>query len=235
MELFRKKKPSNSVTFFCFNPAVSFSTFVIEFIFAFYVFFKYKATLFRNLCVITLLCLGLFQLSEFMICKTPYEDFAVKMGYISITLLPALGIHIATLITKRWKAFIYLAYLSAALLIITIVFVPAVAFIAACQPNYVNIGSSTIFSDLHTLYYGVFMLLGISMLTLSLFKKVGDSKQEKWMILSYLVFMVPSMVLSYMKLIENMAVPSIMCGLALITALIFVFIIIPRYYKKDKS
>lgn len=233
MRLFGKRS-SGSATFYCFTPPVSFATFIIEFAFAFYVFFRYKATPFSRLCIVTLLCLGLFQLSEFMICKSPYIDFALKMGYISITLLPALGLHIIAIITRRWKPLVYLAYITAVGLCAAAVFVPNVAFIASCQPHYVEIDSNSVFSFLHSLYYGVFMFLGIFALWRSIVKRIGDSKQEKWMIASYLVFIIPALVLSYLNLIAHLATASVMCGLALITALIFVFIIIPRYYKYEK-
>lgn len=233
MKLFGKRS-SGSATFYCFTPPVSFATFIVEFAFAFYVFFKYKATPFSRLCIITLICLGLFQLSEFMICKTPYIDPALKMGYISITLLPALGLHIISIITKRWKPLVYLAYIAAAGLCTAAVFVPNVAFIASCQPHYVEIASNSLFGFLHSLYYGIFMFLGIFALWRSIVKHIGDSNQEKWMITSYLVFVIPALLLSYLKLIAHLATASVMCGFALITAIIFVFVIIPRYYKYEK-
>ncbi len=117
MPFFNNHKKSNTATFFCFTPAVSLATFVIEFVLAFYVLFKYRATTFSKLCVITLFCLGLFQLSEFLICKTPHINLAIKIGYVSITLLPALGMNVISVVTKQGKYITYLAYIFAAILV----------------------------------------------------------------------------------------------------------------------
>lgn len=231
MKLFNSEK--NASTFYCFTPPVSFATFLIEFIFAFYVLYKYKPTLFSYLCVLTLMCLGLFQLSEFLICTTPYFDFAIKMGFISITLLPALGLHIATILTGKGKRITALSYLAASGFIIALLFVPEIAFLASCQPHYVDVRSiNPLFGYLFAAHYGVFMLLGILLLGNSIRKRIGDKKQQKWMIVSYLVFIVPSLGLTYMRILSDSSIISVMCGFALITAVIFVFIIIPRYYSK---
>ncbi len=235
MKLLFRPKSQTSITFFCLTPLVSFSTFVIEFAFAVYVLYKYKPTSFSRLCVLVLLCLGLFQLSEFLVCTTPYIDLSIKMGYVAITLLPALGLHIINTLTHRWRTLVYISYSCVALLIAAILFIPQVAILPTCNPNYVSYEVNSTFSFFHWLYYVVAMVIGIILLTYSLFKRIGDKKQEKWMILSYLVFIIPSIILLYANIITNTALPSVMCGFAVITAVIFVFIIIPRhYYLKSK-
>lgn len=230
---------STSTTFFCFTPLVSLSTFVIEFCFALYVLVKYKPTLFSKLCVLVLVCLGVFQFSEFLICTTPYLDVSIKLGYIAITLLPALGIHIIYSLTNRWKFFAYISYAWAAILVLAIVFVPKVAFLATCNPNYVSYTSNSVFSFSHWLYYVVSMGVGVLLLSYAIVKHIGDRKEEKWMIVSYFVFIIPSMILFYTNTIQHIALPSVMCGFAILTAIIFVAVIIPRHYylksKKNKA
>lgn len=230
MKIIFRPKPTSGTTFFCFTPLVSLSTFVIEFLFALYVLVKYKPTLFSKLCVTVLICLGLFQLSEFLLCTTPFIDISIKLGYVAITLLPALGLHIVYTLTNRWKIIAYLSYVWAALLILAIIFIPKVAFLATCNPNYVSYDANPTFSFLHWLYYTVVMIIGMILLTYAIVKKIGDKKGEKWMIASYLVFIIPSGALYYMNLMGQAALPSVMCGFALLTAIIFVGIIIPRYY-----
>lgn len=236
MKLLFRPKPTSGTTFFCFTPLVSFFTFVVEFAFALYVFFKYRPTSFSKLCVLVLICLGLFQLSEFLVCTTPYTDFSIKMGYVAITLLPALGLHIINTLTHRWKALVYVSYVYVILLVGAILFIPQVAILPTCNPNYVSYEVNPTFSFFHWLYYVTAMIIGIFLLTYAIVKHIGDKKQEKWMIISYLVFIIPSLILLYVNVIENTALPSVMCGFAIITAIIFVFIIIPRhYYLKSKT
>jgi hypothetical protein len=55
------------------------------------------------------------------------------------------------------------------------------------------------------------------------------------MIISYLVFTIPATALLYLKVIEDISLPSVMCGFAILTALIFVLKIIPINAKKKKK
>src|SRR5437016_502655 len=111
-----KRSKSSSYTLYCFTPLVSLSTFIIEICFALYVFLKYKATTFSRLSIAILVCLGVFQLSEYLIC-TAYNDMWIKMGYTAVTFLPALGMHTIATITRRHSLLIYSGYVAAALLI----------------------------------------------------------------------------------------------------------------------
>jgi hypothetical protein len=210
-------------------------TFIIEISFALYVFFKYKATTFTRLCVITLGALGVFQLSEFLICTTPFVDEFMKVGYVCITLLPTLGLHIAYTITKKGKTITILSYVACALLLFCLLIFPKVAYLTTCNPNYVSFKTNSVYGFFHYLYYGVFMLAGILVLLYSIFKTKGHHKAEWWMIISYLVFTIPATALLYLKVIEDISLPSVMCGFAILTALIFVLKIIPINAKKKKK
>ena len=81
---------------YCFSPPVMLATFALEFGLAFYVIWRYKMNIISRLVFILLVCLGLFQLAEYMICGglglTGIEW--ARVGYMSISLLPALGIHL---------------------------------------------------------------------------------------------------------------------------------------------
>ncbi len=232
MNLFKKE---SSTTFYCFTPLVSLLTFLIEISFAFYVFFKYKSTTFTRLCVTTLGALGVFQLSEFLICTTPYVDEFMKVGYICITLLPTLGLHIAYSITKKGRTITILSYAVCALLLFCLLIFPKIAYLTTCNPHYVSFETNSIFGFFHYLYYAVFMLAGIIVLLYSIVKTKGNHKAEWWMIISYLVFTVPATALLYLKVIEDISLPSVMCGFAILTAIIFVAKIIPTHSSKTKK
>src|SRR5262245_12468747 len=131
MNLFSKSH--SSATFYCFIPVVSLATFLIEVSFALYIWFRYKATKFSRLCVAVFLCLVTFQLSEFLICAY-YMPYWITIGYVAITLLPALGIHIISVVTKRHTVLKTTSYGIAALLIFIILFVPSLELRAICQP-----------------------------------------------------------------------------------------------------
>lgn len=225
---FSNKPKSSDVTFYCFTPLVSLSTFFIEFALAFFVLLKYKSTLFNKLVVATLLCLGLFQLSEYFICTTASGDFWSKVGYIAITILPALGIHSVTAITRKNNHLVASAYIYLALLITGIIFIPGVDLRTSCMSNYVDIKVSSWFDVVHTFYYAFYVLATVYVLWNSLRKHVGDALEEKWLVFAYAVFLIPSEGLYFLRMIPNTAIPSVMCGFAVLAAIILVLIVVPR-------
>lgn len=232
MHLFKPSK--SSTTLYCFTPLVSLLTFIIEIALALYVFWKYKATTFSRLCIAILVCLGVFQLSEYLVCTT-YTDRWILLGYVAITLLPALGVHIVSVITKRYPTLIASAYTLAALLVVIIVCVPQAGLHASCQPNYVDITSSPLFHIVHGTYYVSYIFIAMAILLYRLWQHRGDVIEEKWMLISYAVFVIPSIGLEYFKIIARVALPSVMCGFAILTAFIMVWILIPRYYRSLKK
>ena len=232
MSILRKQKQSD-VTFYCFTPVVSLATFFIEFLLAFYVLFKYKLTKFGNLTVATLLCLGTFQLTEFLICTTSYGDLATKVGYIAITLLPALGIHSITVIARKNNLMVISAYIYAALLVVGIIFIPDINLQTSCMPLYVDVKVSDWFSILHYFYYAFYVFGAIYITLNSLRKHIGDAKEEKWLILAYAAFLVPSEGLFFLRIISSTAVPSVMCAFAVFTAIILVLFVMPRQHQLE--
>jgi hypothetical protein len=231
MSIFGKK--SSDVTFYCFTPVISLTTFFIEFLLALYVLFKYKLTKFAGLTVLTLLCLGTFQLTEFLICKSIYGDLATKMGYIAITLLPALGVHSITTITRKNNLMVASSYICALLLVAGVIFIPDINLRTSCMPFYVDVHVSSWYSLLHSAYYTFYVLGGIYIIWNSLRKHIGDAKEEKWLIFSYAIFLIPSEGLFLLRLIASSAIPSVMCGFAVLAAIILVFVIMPRQHQLE--
>ena len=89
--------------FMCFSPPVMLATFLIEFGLLFYVLWRYRQSTLARLAVIFLACLGIFQLAEYMLCGGLGLSRIewVKLGYLSITFLPALGLHMVSVIAGR--------------------------------------------------------------------------------------------------------------------------------------
>lgn len=72
-------------------------TFIFESFSAAFAIFKYKPSKIRTLIILLLMSLAGFQVAEFMVCGTEHfsgMDWA-KFGYLAITLLPPLGLHLA--------------------------------------------------------------------------------------------------------------------------------------------
>src|SRR5277367_5386860 len=85
-----------STQFNCFSPPVMLATLVIESLLAIYTLWRYQMTVVARLIVVAVLALATFQLAEFHVCTgfgLAAEHWS-RLGYIAITLLPPLGLHI---------------------------------------------------------------------------------------------------------------------------------------------
>ncbi len=225
-------------SFFCFTPEVMLVTFVAEFLIAAYAYLRFRGTLFGKLSILILLLLGSFQFAEYRICTGDNMIFWARLGFIIITLLPPLGIHLVSIVTGN-RNFLRFAYTLAGVFILIFAFVPRSITGGVCGGNYI------IFSTAQELYwtYGVYYL---GLLFIGIFDALGKLKGDRpwenknanvllWMILGYFSFMVP-MGLTYFIFPETaMAVASVMCGFALTFAFILGFIIAKKYDEIHKS
>lgn len=88
---------------YCFSPTVMLITFIFESFSAAFAIFKYKPSKLRTLIILLLMSLAGFQAAEFMVCGTEHfsgMDWA-RFGYLAITLLPPLGLHLAHEISSK--------------------------------------------------------------------------------------------------------------------------------------
>ncbi len=233
MDMYKRAEKSSS-SLYCFTPLVSLGTFIIEAVFSLYVLFKYRSTLMSRLCFALLACLGIFQLSEYLVCTISNGEKWIYLGFIAITFLPALGLHISTLIVKRQTNILWLSYSAVALIVGLLLLTPLYNLHAQCMTNYVNVTMNFPYGLLFGIFYMYFMFYAIYFTYKHSRKPLGTKSVELWLILSYLVFIVPSALLYFARIIVKSSLPSVMCGFALLTAIIFIMKIIPLYYKRNK-
>lgn len=230
------KKYSNHL--YCFSPPVMLATFLFEFGSLLYVVWRYKMNTVTRLSATILGALGIFQLTEYMICGglgINGGDWA-RFGYISITLLPALGIHLAAAIAGKSPR-----------LLLAGVYGLMVAFIAyflatpgainshECRPNYAvfDLGHST--TLIYGMYYYGLLTLGTA---LSLFwsRELPNVKMAlRWLTVGYLAFIIPTVSVGLMNPATTAGIPSIMCGFAVILAIIIVTCIVPLQARRGHT
>jgi hypothetical protein len=231
-----KKLLADKSTFFCFTPLASLVTFIVEFALAFYIFFRYKMGQFNKIVVFLLLLLGLFQLSEYTVCKTNDLMIWGKIGAASITLLPILGLHLVTYLTKPTK-WLSIGYIWGVIMLLAILFVPSLTIDTRCTGKFVNL-STNASTSVYTLYYFGFLMIGISKLIQFLREHKGDRQELLWMIFAYASFIVPTALVYSLFALAVTGIPSVMCGFAIIFAVIIAFKEVPRFnklYTKKKS
>ncbi len=215
-------------TFFCFTPLVSLSTFAIEIFLALFVVIKYKMTGFNRLAVIIIILLGTFQLSEYLLCTTENQLFWAKIGTASIALLPAMGLHLITLLSSKSRQ-VTIGYIFAAAIVGLIFFNPALTIHIQCTGNFVILLPQNIYLQIYMYYYVGFLLIGIWKIIAALMTPNKYNRELFWMLVAYLSFIVPTIFVYAYFANTREAVPSIMCGFAIFMALILVLKIIPGF------
>lgn len=224
-----KKRPN---TLYCFSPPVMIATMAIEVALAIITIFRKKSPL-KNIASITLILLAVFQLAEYLVCRSyPGLDSVLvsKTGFVAITLLPPLGIHTANIIAKRqhnWS--IYASYLLAAGFIGYFVFVPDSIVASICTGNYIIFNFASGAGMAYSVYY--FTLLGC-LLALTLYlaatqKQKNLKKAQGLLALGALSFLIPTAVLYLIFAQTTSSIPSVMCGFAVIYAIILTFGVVP--------
>lgn len=148
----------------------------------------------------------------------------------SITMLPPLGVSLAMAIAKRRSAIGQV-----------IMYVACLAFVLywgivhwsidgeKCYGNYVFIEAHNSAMNLYGTYY--FVLLGVgTALSLWWSFKTNDNRTAwalRWLTVGYIVFIVPTIVVALLDPSTDGSVPSIMCGFAVMLALVLIFAVIP--------
>lgn len=216
--------------FMCFSPPVMLATFLIEFGLLFYVLWRYRQTTLTRLSVILLACLGIFQLAEYMLCGGLGLSRIewVKLGYLSITLLPALGLHMTSVIAgKSIKPLLYVAYGLFAAFGLYFVAVPGSIVAHECAPNYAIFQTGSTALILYSIYYFGLLLASIGLAAFWARKTPKKAPALRWMTIGYAVFIIPTTLANLIDPSTIGAIPSIMCGFAVICALVIVWRVLP--------
>lgn len=222
--------------FFCFSPPVMLATFVIEIVIAIYAILRYKTSEITRLALLILVCLAAFQLAEYNVCAGGWIDplMASRLGYVMISLLPPLGMHfIYALSGEKKRPLLWPSYAAGAAFILFFLGVGHSLTGHACEGNYVIFQMLPGSEILYGLYYYGLILLGISeSLRLAKNKSSKISKSLRWMAVGYLAFLLPTTTANFLSTDTLQGIPSIMCGFAVLLALVIGFIILPARGEK---
>ncbi len=221
---------SRSDTLFCFSPTVMLATAIIELFLAAYVFIRFRMTQFGRLATVALISLGLFQVAEYQICAGANNFLWAQIGLISATFLPALGIHLISLLTGK-NLYVRAAYSFAVLYAAIFLFAPEAINGATCSGNYIIFNTAIGLGWAYAIYYFGFLMLGLWEI-IDKIKKSGkeDFSALFWMFVGYSSFMIPMGIAYSLSEPARNAIPSIMCGFAVIFAVILALIIVPKFH-----
>jgi hypothetical protein len=219
---------------YCFSPEVMLATFLIEVFLAIYVFVRYRMTNFGRISIGILLLLAGFQIVEYQICTGVNSIFWSRLGFVIITLLPVLGVHLIYLITGK-NHFLKFGYALMTVFVLNYAFAEnALTSPAFCTGNYIIFYSRPGIDWLYVGYYSLFLFLGIWEAAEGFMANKQNRIILGWTIMSYAVIILPTAIISILSPITRSAIPSIMCGFALILAFILTFKVVPLYHKSLK-
>lgn len=229
--MFSSKK---GISLYCFSPLVMIITFIVEISLAFYSFVKSRKAKSDVGIVLILVFLALFQLSEYKICDNTNILEWSRIGMFSITLLPVLGIYLIYKLNKK-SYLLKFSSLIAIFFLSYFIFNPRSVNEVACTGNYVIFDIDSTIHALYGYYYFGFLLLGIWEAALGIKEHAEEiQKALKWFIIGYLSFILPLTIAYVVIPITRNGVASIMCGFAVVFAIILTFKIGPIYHKYVK-
>lgn len=214
------------------------TTFVIEIACAVYVIARYKLTPISRLAVAILIGLAIFQLAEFNVCEGSWGVDSLtwaRIGYVAITLLPPLGLHMAMRIAGvKQPLLVGGAYVVAAVFAVIFLFVGQGMRGQECLGNYVIFEIAPWAVWPYAIYYYGLLLLTVGIaLRESVRVKARNIKAALIALATgYAAFIVPTTFVNVVDPTTIAGIPSIMCGFAVILALILTGIVLPRYFKK---
>jgi hypothetical protein len=211
------------------------ATFVIEVSLALYSVWRYKLTAVSRLAVLILASLASFQLAEYMVCGGlgwSHIEWA-RFGYVAITLLPALGIHMLTTIAnKKMPWLIGAAYFTCVSFVAFYVLGAGAVNGQACYPNYAVFYTNSNVSQWYTAYYYGWLMIGTYLAWNWGMENPEIRKSLHAMMLGYLVFLLPTTAFNIIDPTTIKGIPSIMCGFAVMLAVIIVTKVLPKSAEK---
>jgi hypothetical protein len=213
------------------------ATFLIEIFLAGVAFWRYKLSRLSQLAILMLVFLGTFQLAEYNICAVSWGLDSLtwsRVGYVAITMLPPLGIHLAYEMAGAKKRPLLLpAYGAAAGFMVFFMFIGHALTGQACLGNYVIFTQAPDSVWLYALYYYGLLVTGITLSIRLAREQPKRIKQGLYgLAAGYMIFLLPTITVNVIDHSTIAGIPSIMCGFAVLYAIILSFWILPHTAKR---
>ncbi len=152
-----------------------------------------------------------------------------RLGYGAITLLPALGIHMLTAISgKKMPELVGAAYASCAIFLGFYLFAFNSVDINVCRSNYAVFSTLKSIAVPFGVYYYGWLLIGTYMAWFWSKELPKHKKALQSMAIGYMVFILPTTTVNLIDPETVHGIPSIMCGFAVLFAVVLVARVLPN-------
>ena len=234
-----RPRSKRQTTLYCFSPPVMIATCVIEVGLALHTLWRYKMGAVSRLATLLLLFLATFQLAEFMVCRGVGDGLLwSRVGFAAITTLPPLGLHLTYAVAgakRRWL--LWPAYLSGAAFLAFFSLIGRSIDGHACLGNYVIFQIAPGFGWLYGAYYYVWLIaaLALGWRQLRCAEQRRKHRALAGLMFGYAIFLLPTTTVNFLKPETMAAIPSVMCGFAVLLALMLGFVVLPAAALKRKA
>jgi hypothetical protein len=211
----------------CFTPKVSLTTATIELIVACIIFLKFNRSKIAKYIALFVFLLGFYQFTEFMLCTTGNAQLWGSLGFITYTILPALGLHLTSRYTDH-KFNIVPIYIPMFIFILIALLDPAFVVYGSCSKFFVSV--MTYFSLTENvvatlLYWGYYfgyigLMLGLLLRRFKKEKNEAKARNHLLILLTIILVIIPPFVLINMFPSLSIAFPSVYCQFALVYAVV---------------
>ena len=218
----------------CLTPWISASTFVIEVSIASWLFGKAKSKE-TWLSFFTVTFLALYQLSEVGLCVYHSQSWNL-FGYLAVTWLPAFGIHLAVLQTKK-RVLVWPWYVVAAIFSGGMVATPFLLPSAQCDPLFSSYYDFPAGYSLYEAYYMGTIALTMILLASHIWRtkeKIARVK-DAIVLIGFLSFVIPAFWIKFTVPFLHESFPSIFCFFAVFYAISLVIREHPKWVCSRKS
>jgi hypothetical protein len=207
------------------------ATFALEICLAVYTLWRYRMTSVSRLVVALIGFLAVFQMAEYMVCGGlgVAANTWARIGYVAITVLPPIGIHLAYALAGRSsRVVVGGAYVLAIGFIGYFLFATDVFMGNQCMGNYVIFQLGPAVARAYTFYYYGLLLLSVGLSLQFAGGSRGKVRRSLWVFVTgYALFMLPTTIANTVDPATTAGIPSVMCGFAVLLALVTTFGVLP--------
>jgi len=160
---------------------------------------------------------------------------ASRLGFAAITLLPPLGFWLMCELSGKVNKHLVHALMVLGAFVAVYFLLHKNAFESyECTGNYVIFQIGKAQTTLYSPYYFGLLIAAVAKGSYALFSKQATNVLAvKWLLVGYAVFIVPVAILTTLHPVTRQAVPSILCGFAVMLAIILVTRVLPIYDKES--
>jgi len=204
----------------CFTPIVSLSTAIFEFVVATAILVFCRKSLINRFFPLLIYILGFYQFTEFMLCTSNYPFFWAKMGFITYSFLPAVGLHFIMKLTNRKYNYTTL-YLVPVIFSLMALLKPDFIIESTCTTFFVIVIKdlfNSLFSYIYGVYYFGFIMLFCYFLLNSFNKEKNQLKRKLYTVIfaAALITLLPAVVIFIIFPAFKIIFPSVYCEFAVL-------------------